>query len=325
VIFGSGRLTVNGRANYLMKPYPGFVTNYVISRAPLGAVTPATHHINILIRGGFLSSTGTVEYSPTVTNVKVQNATIDSVDLSYVHLSQTQDVEKQRVIKAGKTIEKQNNRPAVDIDVRELDINHGRLDFQNQKSDQSYMLYIADTNMKIENLSNHLKQGLSRLDLNGKFMGSGATRIYGTFLASGGGPEFAANIEIINTRLPALNPLLHAYGRIDVAQGYFTMYSQIEVKNSRISGYIKPMFSDVQVYGREKDKNKTVLQQAKILLVGAAAHILKNRTTQKVASQINLAGELKDPHLSSWQAFVEVIRNAFIQAILPGFDRQVNH
>jgi hypothetical protein len=34
-VFGSGRLTVNGRANYLMKPYPGVVTNYVLKGAPL--------------------------------------------------------------------------------------------------------------------------------------------------------------------------------------------------------------------------------------------------------------------------------------------------
>ncbi len=323
-IFGSGRLTVNGRANYLMKPYPGFITNYDISRVPLGAVTPASRHINILITGGTLSSNGTVERSPTVTNVKVRNATIDSVKLSYVHLAQTQGAEKQRLVEAGKTVQKQNNRPAVNIDVRELDINNSRLDFQDQDSDPPYTLFVTDTNMRIKNLSNHLAHGLSDLDLSGKFMGSGATRIYGTFLASGGGPEFTANIRIIKTKLTALNPLLRAYGRIEVVRGYFTLYSQIGVKNSRISGYVKPMFSDIQVYGREKDKNKSVLQKTKDLIVGAAAHILKNEKTQKVASQVSLNGTLKNPKVSSWQGLVEVIRNAFVKAILPGFDRQVN-
>jgi Domain of Unknown Function (DUF748) len=323
VIFGSGRSTVNGRANYLMKPYPGVVMNYDIKRVPLGAVTPASRHINILITGGLLSSNGTVEYSPAVSNVNIRNVTIDSVNLSYVHLAQTRSAEKQRIIKAGKSIQKQNNRPAVNIGIQELDINHSRLDFQDQNSDPPYALFIADTNMRIENLSNHSENGLSHLDLNGKFMGSGATRIYGTFLASGGSPEFTTNIEIINTELTALNPLLRAHGRIDVVHGDLTVYSQISVKNSRISGYVKPMFYDVQVYGHQKDKNKSVLQKAKDLLVGAAVHILKNRKTQKVASQVNLTGDLKNPQVSSWQAFVEVIRNAFVQAILPGFDRQV--
>jgi hypothetical protein len=177
--------------------------------------------------------------------------------------------------------------------------------------------------MTLENLSNHLEQGLSHLALSGNFIRSGATRIHQTFLASGGA-EFAANIEIINTKLAALNPLLRAHGRIDAAEGLLTVYSQIGLKNSRMSGYVKPIFSNVQVYGAEKDKSKNVLQQARTLLVGAAAHVLKNRTTKKVASQVSLTGDPKNPQISTWQAFVEVIRNAFIQAILPGFDRQVN-
>ena len=52
--------------------------------------------------------------------------------------------------------------------------------------------------------------------------------------------------------------------------------------------------------------------------IGAAAHIFKNSQTQKVATEIDLNGTLKSPDVSSWQAFVEVVRNAFIQAILSG-------
>jgi hypothetical protein len=324
-IFGSGWLTVNGKANYLMKPYPGLIVNYVIKRAPLRDITPASRHVNVLIAGGIVSSYGTIETSPGITDVRVRNVTIDSIDLSYVHVARTQVAEKRRIIEVGKTIQKQNNRPAVDVDVQELDIDNSRLNVKDQDSDPPYTLFIADTNARIKNLSNHLEHGVSSLDLNGQFMGSGATRIYGTFLSSRGGPEFTTNIEISNTDLTTLNPLLRAHGRIDVAHGYLTVYSQVGVKNNRISGYIKPLFSDVQVYASEKDKNKNVFQKTKELLVGTAAHVLKNRTTQKVASQVTLAGELKNPEISSWQAVVEVIRNAFIEAILPGFDRQVNH
>jgi hypothetical protein len=128
----------------------------------------------------------------------------------------------------------------------------------------------------------------------------------------------------VNSNLTALNPLLRAHGKLDVARGYLTVYSQVGVKGSRITGYVKPMFSDVKVYSYEKDKDQSVLQQAKKVVVGAAAHILKNQKTQKVASQVSLAGDLENPNVSTWQAFVEVVRNAFVQAILPGFDRQVN-
>ena len=51
MIFGSGRLRVDGRANYLMKPYPGVTANYFIKQAPLSAVTPASQHVNMIING----------------------------------------------------------------------------------------------------------------------------------------------------------------------------------------------------------------------------------------------------------------------------------
>ena len=322
-VFDTGFLEVTGRANYLMKPYPGLVTDYVIKGAPLRSLTPASQHVNLLITDGILASDGSVEYSPKVTNVKVRKATIASVDLTYVHLPETNGIEKERISNVGKTVEKENNRPAVNLDVQELDLPDGRLTFKNEDSHEPYSLFLTNTNVTIKNLSNHKEHGLSHLDLTGKFMGSGATRVYGTFVAGGGGPEFASNLEVVNTDLTTLNPLLRAYGRLDVAHGHLTVYSQINVKDSRITGYVKPMFSDVKVYGYAKDKNKGVLQQAKNVVVGAAAHILKNSRTQQVASQVSLAGNLKNPSVSTWQAFVEVVRNAFVQAILPGFDRNI--
>jgi len=45
--------------------------------------------------------------------------------------------------------------------------------------------------------------------------------------------------------------------------------------------------------------------------------------TKQVATQIDLNGTLNDPNVSNWQAFVEVVKSAFLKAILPGFDRQV--
>jgi len=264
-----------------------------------------------------------IQHSPKVTNVDVRKATVDSVDLTYVHLHQTQDAEKQRITQAGETIEKVNNRPAVYIKVHELDIRNSRLAFDDEASEPHYVLFVTGTDMTLTNLGNHQEHGSSRVKLTGKFMGSGATRVDGTFAASAGGPEFATNLEILNTDLTALNPLLRAPGRFDVAQGLFTLYAQLGVKNNRITGYVKPMFSNLKVYDYRKDKNKGLLQQNKEVLIGAAVHLFRNRQTQKVATQVNVAGTVKSPDVSTWEAFVEVARNAFIQAILPGFDRQI--
>ncbi len=323
VVFDRGELTLEGRANYLMKPFPGMITDYVLRDAPLSAISPAAKHVNLAINGGTLSSEGTIEYSPKVTNIDVRNAKIDTVDFIYFHLRQTQNAETRRIETVGKTVEKENNRPAVNIRMRELDIRDSRLAFENEASDPPYTLFINGANIRLENLGNHQVHGPARLHLTGEFMGSGSAKVDGTFLASGEGPEFAMNVAILNTDIRALNPLLRAHGRFDVAQGQFTVYAQLGVKDRRITGYVKPMFSNLQVYDYDKDKNKGLLHQTKEMVIGAAAHVFKNSQTKKVATQVDLSGTLKDPNISSWQTFVEIVRNAFIKAILPGFDREV--
>ena len=130
-------------------------------------------------------------------------------------------------------------------------------------------------------------------------------------------------LAIQNTNLTALNDLLRAYGRFDVAAGQFSLFSEIKVKDGAISGYAKPMFANLEVYNYQKDKNTGILHQAKELVIGGASHLFKNSNTQQVASEVDLHGKLTRPGISTWQAFLEILHNAFIQAILPGFDRAI--
>jgi hypothetical protein len=64
-----------------------------------------------------------------------------------------------------------------------------------------------------------------------------------------------------------------------------------------------------------------VFHQAKELMIGAASHVFRNQSTQKIATNVDIGGKLSGPNVSTWQAVDEVLRNAFIRAILPGFDR----
>ncbi|HUA34840.1 MAG TPA: DUF748 domain-containing protein [Candidatus Binataceae bacterium] len=323
-VFDRGELNLDGKLNYLMKPFPGMRAQYDVSDVPLRALKPATERINLVLNGGEFSSRGSVEYSPFVTNVDTKLAAIDRANITYVHKRATERAEENRVTTAGNAVEKENNRRAVNIKLDEVAIRQSHLVFDNEAASPAYSLYLDNTNLTITNLNNHANQGLSHVNLTGSFMGNGATRIDGTLVAAGGGPEFNTNLQVLNADLTSLNPVLQATNRVDVASGHLTVYAQLGVKNDQMTGYVKPMFSDVKVYDYQKDKGRPVLQQAKEMAIGAAAHILKNHSTEKVATRVDLTGTLKNPNTDDWQAFVEVLKNAFIQAILPGFDREVS-
>jgi uncharacterized membrane protein YagU involved in acid resistance len=323
VIFGTGRATIDGHANYLEEPFPGARTQFTIENVPLSSFDPEIRQINIAVSGGRLFGSGLVEYSPKVTRVQVDNATIEGVAVGYVHAPATQQAEARRVKATGKQIEKQNNRPAVDIEVRKFDVTHSSFSYTDKTKDPNYRLFFNDTDIALKNLSNHQQQGSADLTFHGKFMGSGDTRVSGNFLASKHGPAFNMSVAIQNTDLPSMNDILRAYGRFDVAAGQFSVFSEVSIKDGYINGYVKPMFSNLEVYNYEKDKNTGVLHQARELVIGGATHLFKNFSTQQVATEVDLTGKLTSPGVSTWQAFVQVLHNAFIEAILPGFDRSI--
>jgi hypothetical protein len=323
VIFETGRATIDGHANFLEEPSPGARAKYTIQNVPLSAFEPEIRQINLDVNGGRLSSNGLLEYSPKITRVEVDNATIDGVAVGYVHAPETKEAEAKRVKATGKEIEKENNRPAVEISVRDFDVTHSNFSFLDKTTNPNYKLFINDTELTIKNLSNHQTQGPAELTLRGKFMGTGDTNIAGDFLASGQGPAFNLKVALQNTDLPSMNDLLRAFGRFDVAAGQLTVYSQVAIKDGNIDGYVKPMFANLKVYDYQKDKGTGLLHQAKELAIGGASHLFKNHSTEKVAADVDLKGKLTSPGIDTWQALGQVLRNAFIEAIIPGFDRAV--
>jgi hypothetical protein len=324
LIFGKGRATIDGHANYLEQPFPGACTQFTIENVPLSAFDPEIRQINIGVNGGRLSSNGLLEYSPKVTRVRVDNATIDGVGIQYVHAPATQQAETRRVKETGKQIEKQNNRPAVDVQVREFDVTHSAFSYTDKTKDPAYRVFLSDTDIALKNLSNHQQQGTANVAIHGKFMGSGDTKIVADFLASRQGPALNMNLAIEHTDLTSINDILRAYGQFDVAAGQFSLFSQVDVRDGYLNGYVKPMFAGLEVYDYGKDRNTPVLHQAKELLLGGASHLFRNSRTQQVATEVDLSGKLSSPGISTWQAIGQVLHNAFIQAIRPGFDRAIH-
>jgi hypothetical protein len=323
VVFGTGKAIFDGNANYLEEPFPGVRLRFSLENAPLSAFDPEIREINISVHGGRLSSTGLIEYSPKIARVEVDRATIEGVSVNYVHTPLTEQAEAQRVKAAGKQVEKENNRVAVELKVHEFDVSRSRFSFVDETTDPNYRLIIENTDLTINNLSNHQQDGPADLTLSGKFMGSGETKISGHFLASPQGPVFDLNVAIQNADLPSMNNLLRAYGRFDVAAGQFSLFSEAHIRNGEVNGYVKPMFANLEVYDYQKDKHTGALHQTKELMIGGASHIFKNAGTGQVATEVDLKGKLTSPDISTWQAIVEVLHNAFVNAILPGFDHAV--
>jgi len=323
VVFEKGRMTIYGKANFLAEPFPGILANYQVQLIPLKKFEPETQRANLHVYQGTLQSKGLVEYSPKVARVEVENATIDGIHLDYVHTSQSAAGETGRIDTVKVEAAKVNNAPGVQLKAHEVVLTHSELKFINDTGNPHYRLTVSDLNLRATNLSNHLSSGPAKFQFSGKLMGSGDTTLTGVLRPEHQGPDFDFDLSSRDTDLTSLNDLLRAYGDFDVASGRVSVFSQVTVKDHQVSGYVKPLFTGVTVYDAKKDAKKPILHQVYELAIGGAAKLLKNPSTQQVATKVDISGPVNTPNLSAWQAIGQFLVNAFFNAIVPGFDREV--
>ncbi|MEO6316663.1 MAG: DUF748 domain-containing protein [Chitinophagaceae bacterium] len=134
---------------------------------------------------------------------------------------------------------------------------------------------------------------------------------------------FDLNADIKNVNLVLLNDFLMAYGNFDVHRGNFGMYSELAAKDGAFKGYVKPIIKGLDVVGPE-DKKDGFFHKLWESLVGGVGVVFRNQRKDQIATRVSLEGNFKDPKTNTLDAIWEVLRNAFIQALMPSVDNQIN-
>ena len=323
-IFESGRITMQGHANFLAEPHAGIKADLALEHVALEPLLPVTARYNVQIRGGVLSANGHLEYSAEGdTHANLAMLTIENARVDYVHTAATATQEAQVGDAAVKTAKKLDNKPATFIRVDHGELKNSEFGFINEAAKPPYRVFLSHGALQLENISNHLSEGSALVRLTGAFMGTGDTVISGTFRPEKKSPDFDLNIKIERTKMRVMNDLLRAYGNFDVTTGVFSLYSELNVKNGQVEGYIKPLFKDMKVYDARQDKEKTLFHKLYEGLVGGVAKLLENTPRDEVATRTDVSGPLESPRSSTWQTVVNLVTNAFFKAILPGFEKEI--
>ncbi|MEP6471451.1 MAG: DUF748 domain-containing protein [Acidobacteriota bacterium] len=319
IVFGTGRGEIDGHANFLAQPYAGVNTIFTLEKVPLDYFRPMLSRAHLSIQDGFLSSHGRVEYAPTIKVAHVEDLLIDRVRLDYVHSVANGPAEG----KVQKAVRKASNEPGLLLRLDQFRLTNSNVGWVNRIKSPNYRVFVSGANLNVTNLSNQLKDGPARATLNGKFMGSGTTNARANYRADKSGLDFDLDLKIDGTQMTAMNDIWKAYGKFDVAGGSMSLYSQLRAKNGRIDGYVKPLFQNVDVYDPKQDKNKPFFKKVYEKVVEGVAGLLENKKTDKVVTVADISGPISNPHSSPMQVIGKLIENAFVKAILPGFQREL--
>ena len=322
-IFGTGRGVIDGKANFLAAPYPGINARLTLDKVPLDNFKPLVARTNLTLRNGLLSSAGSIEYAPHIKKAHLEEMTVEGMEIEYLHSARTAATERKHaemVVKAARVVGKSE----LEFRIDRVRLTRCMIGMVNEEARKPYRVFIAAADLNLSNFSKNFSQGPATAELQGKFMGSGASRVNAHFRPGHKGPDMDFDVRIGETQMTAMNDLLRAYANFDVAAGTFSLFSELHVKDDAISGYVKPSFKRMKVYDRRMDREKKVSRKIYEMLVGGVSTLLQRGPQEEVAARVDISGTLNKPHMDRWQIIGQLIKNGFFKAIVPGFEKEVS-
>jgi hypothetical protein len=322
-LFDKGKLNLDGHANFLQQTHVSFKGEVDLRDMDLEYFTPITERRNISVRKGTVSAQGHLEFSPNSTEIYLMAIEFNGLDADYSHRLETAAKKHDQVQIATKAAKEVGNAATPKIRIDVLKISQGTLAYLDRTTDPNVHIYADHIEASLKEFNNQLAKGSSEFQMSGRFMGSGPTRVTGTIRPESKNPNFSLNIAIENTEMKAMSEIFQAYGKFDIKRGEFSFFSEIAIRNNRIQGYVKPIFKNMEVADMSTPEDKSLFHKLYAGAVGAMTEILKNRPRQEVATLTDISGPLEDPRTNTAQIIVNLVRNAFFKAILPGFEREV--
>lgn len=135
-------------------------------------------------------------------------------------------------------------------------------------------------------------------------------------------PTFDMNAEVKSLDLSQLNDFLKAYGKFDVKTGNVSVYMEAATRDSTITGYVKPLISDLDVV-QWKEEEGTFWQKVWESMIESVGWVFKNHPEDQLATRVDFEGSLQGPDVSIFSIIGQTLRNAFIQALYPSLENSV--
>ncbi|MBM6550137.1 DUF748 domain-containing protein [Marinomonas ostreistagni] len=204
------------------------------------------------------------------------------------------------------------------ITINQIEVYQGLIAFRNFESEPPVNIQVNDINATLTNLTN-VDNGAGRvasLDVKAKALNDAKLKANAQFDPFAQG-DFIVALRCEELSLPMLNDLAKAYASLDFKGGTGEVVMEMEAKDSELTGYVKPLFKNVDIFDWEQDvveQGKNPFQLAWEGLSGGLSGLLTNGDSDRLATRVEFNGSLDDPSVSTWQTIKNTVSNAFLDA-----------
>ncbi|WP_405604745.1 DUF748 domain-containing protein [Polaribacter sp. Asnod1-A03] len=201
----------------------------------------------------------------------------------------------------------------VPLEINQLDIRNGKLAFVQLSTDPNIDLSIDKLNLTVINLRNVVEKERtlpSSISATGISFGGGEVSLNGNLNIIKEIPDMDITFSLKNSNVTALNDFSNYYAGIDFESGTAELYSEIAIADGFLKGYMKPLLTDSKLLGKEDGFLETLWEG----LVGFFKFVLKNQSTDTLATEIPLEGDLNNVEAGILPTVGGIFKNAWIKA-----------
>jgi len=208
----------------------------------------------------------------------------------------------------------------------EVQVRNGRVHFRNFGSDPPVDLEATKVDAVVRNLSNARKasERAASFELAARILGDAPLTAKADFDPLGTLRDFTFAIKVSNVELRKANDFLQAYAKVDVEKGSGDFVMELTAKKGVLDGYAKPLFHDVQIFSWKHDieeQHDNPLRAAWEALAGGLQNLFKNHSEDQFATRVEIHGTMGSRDISTWDAIVGILHNAFVEAFRPTFEK----
>lgn len=162
----------------------------------------------------------------------------------------------------------------------------------------------------------------SKLMINAKIFETGNFWMKGSAQLLHDPISFDMDTSIKGVELSKLNHFVKHHAGFKFKSGTFSCYSTLKAVDGKVNGYLKPLLEDVRIIDQQKLDNP--LEIVWQVFIATVVEIFTNQSTNRFATVIPIKGEIDNPDAEILSTIFNVVRNAFIKAFQPGFEKLNN-
>jgi membrane protein len=169
-------------------------------------------------------------------------------------------------------------------------------------------------NLDLDNVTNSTKLApnmMAKAHCNARVMASGNLELRAQAYPLAQVPTFNVDFQTSNIDLTEVRTIIEKNLEIAVRRGIVDLYVEAAAAEGHIQGYAKVIFHHLEL---EPPKYSSFAGKLKAWVVEAVANLGKNKPKDRIATRIDFAGSVEDPHPDIIDAILTFIRNSFTTA-----------